>query len=261
MTNAMSAGMEEQIEGIRIKATSSKSRVLRRLMLKFLLNEWLKEKLSKEAPLAGFICADIQPASLGYRIYITCKNPRILIGRRGRRRNILIEEIKKKFNINISRLEITDLKTPVELNAQLVAEAIARAIERGANPRRVAYFYIRQAMEKGAVGVEIRIRGRLRRKRSHKLRFASGKILYTGEVAEKYISYGYTRFQLRTGTVGVQVKIVLPEALDHLVDNFEIVDPEEAEPEIRAIESEIDSEFSRVLNSVGRIEGVEEHEG
>ncbi len=236
---------------IRIRATSTKSRVLRQLMLKFLLNEWLREKLKKESPIAGFICADIQASSLGYRVIITCRNPRILIGRRGHRRRKLEEEIKKEFRIDISKLEITDLKTPVELNAQLVAESIARAIERGANPRRVAYYYIRQALEKGAVGVEIRIRGRLRRKRSQKLRFADGKILYTGEISEKYVSQGYTRFQLRTGTVGVKVRIVLPEALDHLVDNVNIKVPEEAEADIRALESEIETEYAHILDKIG----------
>jgi len=248
------------ISKIKIRSTSTKSRVLRQLMLKFLLNEWLKKKLSKEAPIAGFISADIQASSLGYRIIITCRNPRILIGRKGFRRRRLEMDIKKEFGIDISKLEITDLKTPVELNAQLVAESIARAIERGANPRRVAYFYIRQAMEKGAVGVEIRIRGRLRRKRSQKLRFADGKILYTGEISEKYVSQGYTRFQLRTGTVGVRVRIVLPEALSHLVDNVRIKVPEEAEADIRTIESEIEEEFRNILDAIGekKLEEVEE---
>ena len=175
---------------IKIRASTTKSRVLKHLMLKFLLNEWLKEKLAKEAPLAGFVSADIQVVSLGYKIIIECKNPRILIGRGGRRRRKLIEDIKNEFGIDVARLEIVEIKTPPELNAQLVAEAIARAIERGANPRRVAYFYMKQALEKGAVGIEIRVKGRLRRKRSQRMRFASGKILYTGDIAEKYVSKG-----------------------------------------------------------------------
>jgi len=248
---------------IRIRATSTKSRVLKQLMLKFLLNEYLRKKLSKEAPLAGFVSADIQAASLGYRIIIECERPRILIGRRGYRRRKLEEDIKKELKIEVAKLEITDVKTPPELNAQLVAESIARAIERGANPRRVAYNYMRRALEKNALGIEIRIRGRLRRKRSQKLRFAMGKILYTGDIAEKYVSYGYTRFQLRTGTVGVQVRIVLPESLEHLVDNVKIRNPEEAEADIDRIETDIDKEFETILEELSqkKLEEVEPSEG
>lgn len=238
------------IPKIKIRATSTKSRILKQLMLKFLLNEYLKKKLSEEVPLAGFVSADIQAASLGYRIIIECKNPRILIGRRGTRRRRLEDDIKREFGIEIAKLEITDIKNPPELNAQLVAESIARAIERGANPRRVAYFYIRQALEKSALGVEIRVSGRLRRKRSQKLRFADGKILYTGDIAEKFVSDGYTRFQLRTGTVGVRVRIVLPETKDHLVDNVIIKTPEEAEADINSIEADIEREFNSILDKI-----------
>ncbi len=237
----------EIIKRIKVRGTSTKARVLKQLMLKFLLNEWLRKKLSEEAPLAGFVSADIQVAPLGYKIIVECKNPRILIGRRGSRRRKLIEDIKKAFGIDVARLEITSVKTPPELNAQLVAESIARAIERGANPRRVAYFYIQQALEKGALGIEIRVRGRLRRKRSQKLRFASGKILYTGDVADKYVSRGYARFQLRTGTVGVQVRIVLPEALNYLVDNVEIAHPEISKDIVQALEETIRNEYNEIL--------------
>lgn len=235
---------------IKIRASSTKSRILKQLMLKFLLNEYLKKKLSENFPLAGFVRADIQPASLGYRIIIECKNPRILIGRRGSRRRKLEEDIKREFGIEISRIEITDIKTPPELNAQLVAESIARAIERGANPRRVAYFYIKQALERGALGVEIRVSGRLRRKRSQRLRFVDGKILYAGDIAEKFVSEGYTHFQLRTGTVGVRVRIVLPEAKNHLVDNVVIKTPEEAEADINSIESDIEKEFNNIMERI-----------
>jgi len=245
---------------IKIKGTSTKARVLKQLMLKFLLNEWLKKKLSEEAPLAGFVSADIQVAPLGYKIIIECRNPRILIGRRGSRRRKLIEDIKEAFGIEIARLEIVSVKTPPELNAQLVAESIARAIERGANPRRVAYFYIQQALEKGALGIEIRVRGRLRRKRSQKLRFASGKILYTGDVAEKFVSRGYARFQLRTGTVGVQVRIVLPEALSYLVDNVEIAHPEISKDAVQEVEDIINKEYNEILTKFSE-ETIEKGEG
>ncbi|MEM1585010.1 MAG: 30S ribosomal protein S3 [Candidatus Korarchaeota archaeon] len=243
--------MKEETSKIKVRGTSTKARVLKQLMMKFLLNEWLKKKLSEEAPLAGFVSADVQVGPIGYKIVIECKNPRVLVARRGIRKRKLIEDIKEAFGIEVARLDVVQLKTPPELNAQIVAEAIARAIERGANPRRVAYFYIQQALEKGALGVEIRVQGRLRRKRSQKMRFASGKILYTGDIAEKFVSKGYARFQLRTGTVGVQVRIVLPESLENLVDNIKIAHPEVSKDIVQELEETIRANYEEVLAKVG----------
>ncbi|MCR8453419.1 MAG: 30S ribosomal protein S3 [Crenarchaeota archaeon] len=243
--------MKEETSKIKVRGTSTKARVLKQLMMKFLLNEWLKKKLSEEAPLAGFVSADVQVGPIGYKIVIECKNPRVLVARRGIRKRKLIEDIKEAFGIEVARLDVVQLKTPPELNAQIVAEAIARAIERGANPRRVAYFYIQQALEKGALGVEIRVQGRLRRKRSQKMRFASGKILYTGDIAEKFVSKGYARFQLRTGTVGVQVRIVLPESLENLVDNIKIAHPEVSKDIVQELEETIRANYEEVLAKMG----------
>lgn len=253
---------QEGASKIKIRGTSTKARVLKQLMMKFLLNEWLKKKLSEEASLAGFVSADLQVGPIGYKIVIECKNPRVLIGRKGVRKRKLMEDIKEAFGIEIARLDIVSLKTPPELNAQIVAEAIARAIERGANPRRIAYFYIQQALEKGALGVEIRIQGRLRRKRSQKLRFALGKILYTGDIAEKFVSRGYARFQLRTGTVGVQVRIVLPESLENLVDNVKIAHPEVSKDILRDLEESIKANYEEVLARISdKGERGEQNEG
>ena len=43
----------------------------------------------------------------------------------------------------------------------------------------------------------------------------------------------------------------MPEALDHLVDNINIKVPEEAEADIRAIESEIEANYARILDKIG----------
>ena len=74
---------------------------------------------------------------------------------------------------------------------------------------------------------------------------------------------GYARFQLRTGTVGVQVRIVLPEALNYLVDNVKIATPDEIESKLKELEELVAKEYDTILSEVGEqaLEGESNESG
>ncbi len=83
----------------------------------------------------------------------------VVIGRGGAGVTELKTEIEKLVSLPI-RLNIEEVKRP-ELSAKLVAEGIARQLERRANFRRAIKMSAQNVMNAGAKGVRIQVAGRL----------------------------------------------------------------------------------------------------
>ena len=93
-----------------------------------------------------------------------------------------------------------------------MAEELARMIERGLPVRRAAYGIINRILKDGkALGVEVRIRGKLMKKRSKKYRFQAGLLIHSGQPGEEFVRVGKAIAQTKKGTIGVQVKIIPPD--------------------------------------------------
>lgn len=83
----------------------------------------------------------------------------VVIGRGGAGVTELKTEIEKLVSLPV-RLNIEEVKRP-ELSAKLVAEGIARQLERRANFRRAIKMSAQNVMNAGAKGVRIQVAGRL----------------------------------------------------------------------------------------------------
>lgn len=227
-------------------------RILKQLMLKQSLHEFLKEEIP---PAVGYARMDLLPTSMGYRLILYVKSPQRLIGRRMRKRfQELIGRIKEEFDIQLVKVDVRDLEKigeDPELNAQLLAEEIARAIGRGISVRRIAYSVMNRVMRKNALGVEIRIRGKLQRRRARRLRFAMGILLSSGEPAEKFVDIGKASVLVKTGVIGVQVKIVKGEAAEKLPDRIRVKPIEEISGDIEKFKKMIDDKAKEILEQLG----------
>lgn len=83
----------------------------------------------------------------------------VVIGRGGAGITDLKKEIERLASLPV-RINVEEVKRP-ELNAKLVAENIARQLERRANFRRAVKMTLQNSMNAGAKGVRIEVAGRL----------------------------------------------------------------------------------------------------
>ena len=147
------------------------------------------------------------------KINIFTAKPGIVIGRNGAEIEVLRKELEKMTNKQVD-VRITEVKRP-DVDAQLVAEATAGALERRTAFRRAMKQAIGRAKKSGAEGIKIAISGRLAGADIARTEWASeGKVpLHT---LRADIDYGFAEADTTYGKIGVKVWIykgeVLPEA-------------------------------------------------
>ncbi|HDJ96718.1 MAG TPA: 30S ribosomal protein S3 [Candidatus Aenigmarchaeota archaeon] len=180
------------------------------------LEEFLREKFDK----AGYSHIKIQRTPLGTRIIVYAYRPGLVIGKSGKRIKELTEEIKEKFDIENPMLDVREVENPF-LDAQIVANRIVKALERGVNYKKVGNYYLDKVTEAGAVGVEIRIAGKLGGERARFQKFKKGYIKHSGYYTETLVSKGFATALLKPGIVGVQVKILREMPTDLLIEEVE----------------------------------------
>ncbi len=187
----------------------------------------IKEYLMKEVRSAGFGGLEIQRTPLGTRIVLEVERPGLVIGRKGAKIKDLTNILQEKFGVENPIIEVKESENPY-LNAQIMAEKLASALERGWHFRRAGHSTLRRIMENGAKGAQIIISGKLTGDRARTEKFTQGTIKYCGKTAE-LVRVGYATAKTKPGIIGVTVKIMPPDV--KLPDEIEIIPPEEEEKE------------------------------
>jgi small subunit ribosomal protein S3 len=100
-----------------------------------------------------------------------------------------------------------------ELNAYVIASRVTSALKRGVHFRRAGFWALQQAMEAGAMGVEIIISGKLRTERARYEKFRAGYLPKSGEPPLKYLRKAELHVQLKPGIFGIKVRIMPPDAI------------------------------------------------
>jgi small subunit ribosomal protein S3 len=185
----------------------------------------LKEYLMKEVSRAGFGGLDVQRTPMGTRVTLITERPGIVIGRRGAAIKNLTRAIEEDFKFDNPQVEVQEVANP-NLNAQIMAEKLAFALERGWHFRRAGHSTIRRVMESGARGCHIVIAGKLTGQRHRTEKFKDGYIKFCGEPKLKNVDKGYAVAKLKPGVIGVTVEIMHPGA--KLPDEIDIISPAEA---------------------------------
>jgi len=200
----------------------------------------IKEYLMEEARVAGFGGLEIQRTPLGTRIVLEVERPGLIIGRKGAKIREITEKLQNNFGVENPTIEVKESPTPY-LNAQIMAEKLASALERGWHFRRAGHSTLRRIMEAGAKGAQIIIAGKLTGDRARTEKFMSGTIKYNGKPAE-LVDIGYATAKTKPGIIGVTVKIMPPDV--KLPDEINILPlpPEEEGEESKEKESEVKKE-------------------
>ena len=97
-----------------------------------------------------------------------------------------------------------------------MADEIATSIERFGTIKfkMIAYKTLDKIIKSGAIGVEIRLSGKLPSERAKSHRFAYGFLKKTGDTA-KIVNNAEARADTNLGTTGIKVSILQPDVMIH----------------------------------------------
>jgi small subunit ribosomal protein S3 len=182
----------------------------------------LKEYLMKRVGRAGFGGLDVQRTPMGTRVTLITERPGLVIGRRGEAIKSLTRAIEEDFNFSNPQIEVQEVENP-NLNAQIMAEKLANALERGWHFRRAGHSTVRRIMESGARGCQIIIAGKLTGQRHRTEKFKNGHIKFCGQAKLNFMQQGFAAAKLKPGVIGVTVQIMDPNA--RLPDEIDIIPP------------------------------------
>lgn len=163
----------------------------------------------------------IEYTPVGEKIIVSTHKPGLVIGRKGEKIEELTRVLKTQFKLSNPHIEIDEIMEP-EFDAQIMADEIAIGLERF-GPLKfkvIAYRTLERIMKSGALGVEIRLSGKLPSSRAKCWRFAQGYLKKTGDSA-KVVDRAQARAETKPGTVGIKVAILSPHAIlkDKIVIN------------------------------------------
>jgi len=191
------------------------------------IDEFFADELGR----AGYGGMEVAKTPMGTQIVLKAEKPGMVIGKGGKNIRKITTQLEERFDLDDPQIDVQEVDEP-DLNARIVADRLANALERGWYFRKAGHTTIDRIMDAGALGAEIVLSGKVTGARSRVEKFNRGYIKHNGEPAEEIVDHGQGVAVLKLGTIGVDVKIIPPGA--DLPDDFEIregADPEEVVPE------------------------------
>ena len=186
---------------------SNNKSTLRQIIDRNVERHLVKEFLMNNTKKAGFGGLDIRRTPTGTEVTVKAERPGMVIGRKGKIINELQKQLDERFGLENPRLKVDEVEDAA-LNAQVMAEKIASAMERGWYYRRAGHSAALNIMEAGARGVIITLAGKLTGSRNRTQKFVRGHVKYCGETALQHLDVGYSVCIKKLGTIGVTVAIM-----------------------------------------------------
>ncbi|MBC8521757.1 MAG: 30S ribosomal protein S3 [Methanomicrobia archaeon] len=171
----------------------------------------MNEYFSKELERAGYGGMEIKRTPMGTQITVHVEKPGMIIGKDGRRIKRLTDDVNRRQELDNPQIDVQPIAVP-DLSAPLMANRLAKLIERGWHFRRAGRSTLQRIMDKGALGCEIIMSGKLKGPRGRMEKMIDGYIKHCGEVAEEIVDRGYAIAKTKSGVIGVRVWIVKPDA-------------------------------------------------
>lgn len=171
----------------------------------FQIEEYMRGILGK----AGIAYIKLQRTPLGEKILVCASRPGIIVGKSGSNIAKLTKDLKERFSLDNPQIELLEAENPM-LDANIVAESIANSLERFGTSKfkGIGHKAMTDIMNAGARGVEILISGKVPSSRAKTWRFYMGYLKKSGDVAVSGVKTAYAQAKLKTGIIGVQVRIM-----------------------------------------------------
>lgn len=203
------------------------------------IDEFFGDELAR----AGYGGMEVAKTPMGVQIVLRAEKPGMVIGKGGKNIRKITSELETRFDLDDPQIDVQEVDEP-DLNAQIVADRLANALERGWYFRKAGHTTIDRIMDAGALGAEIVLSGKVTGARSRVEKFNRGYIKHNGEPAESIVDEGQGVAVMKLGTIGVTVKIIPPGA--QLPDDFQVV--EEADVSEFVVEPEDDEGVEELLD-------------
>jgi small subunit ribosomal protein S3 len=215
------------------------------------IDEFFADELGR----AGYGGMDVAKTPMGTQIVLKAEKPGMVIGKGGENIRKITTTLEERFDLDDPQIDVQEVDEP-DLNARIVADRLANALERGWYFRQAGHTTIDRIMEAGALGAEIVLSGKVTGARSRVEKFNRGYIKHNGEPAEEIVDKGKGVAVMKLGTIGVNVKIIPPNA--ELPDDFHIHDdvdtsdfaPEDVEGD-EGVEELLDEPTDEELEDLG----------
>ncbi len=183
----------------------------------------VRKHVKKTLAHAGISNIEIERSRGKMRIRIYTARPGVIIGRRGQEIDKIREGLNKLTKSEVF-LDIKEIKSP-QTDAQLVAENITGQLEKRIGFRRAMKKAVQGAMQKGALGIKLKCKGRLGGAEiAREEGYHEGKVPLTTLRAD--IDYGFAEAMTTYGIIGCKVWIYKG---DILVKKEEAVQRQERE--------------------------------
>lgn len=190
----------------------------------------IKEFVAAQLSRVGLSDVKLQRTPLGEKIVVSASRPGLVVGRAGSNIQKLTKDLKEKFGLENPQIEIEEIKQ-INLDPAIVAEGIANSLERFGTKqfKGSGHKALRAVMDAGALGVEILISGKIPSQRAKRWRFYEGYLKKCGDIALTGVDYACTTAFLKTGAIGIQVRIMpgdtkLPDRVELLNEATTIVE-------------------------------------
>lgn len=170
----------------------------------------VREYLHKKLMQAGISQIQIERPAKNAKIIVYTARPGIIIGKSGKEVETLRDEINKILGVPV-HVSIEEVRKP-ELDAKLVAEAVAQQLEKRVMFRRAMKRAVTTAMKMGAKGIKICVSGRLGGAEIARCEwYREGRVpLHT---LRADIDYGLAEAYTTYGVIGVKVWIFKGEII------------------------------------------------
>jgi small subunit ribosomal protein S3 len=187
------------------------------------IDEFFADELGR----AGYGGMEVAKTPMGTQIVLKAEKPGMVIGKGGKNIRKVTSELEERFDLDDPQIDVQEVDEP-DLNARIVADRLANALERGWYFRKAGHTTIDRIMDAGALGAEITLNGKVTGARSRDEKFNRGYIKHNGEPAEEVVDTGQGVAVMKLGTIGVTVKIIPPGA--QLPDDFAVAEDADVEP-------------------------------
>lgn len=162
----------------------------------------LRQQLKKELANAQVSDIEIERSGTQIRFEIYTARPGIIIGKKGKSIDDLRDSLQKRLG-KVVHINVNEIQRP-EIEAQLIAQNIAQRLERRVSYRRAMKKAIETALRFGALGVKIRVAGRLNGAEiARALWYQEGRLPL--QTLKANVDYGFEVARTTYGVLGIKV--------------------------------------------------------
>ena len=170
----------------------------------------IRKFLDKQLSRAAVSKIEIERAGDKIKVIVTTARPGVVIGKKGAEIDALRKKLEKVANGPVN-IEVVEVKRP-ELDANLIAQSVAKQLEGRVAFRRAMRKAVQSARKSGAKGIRIQCAGRLGgAEMSRREWYREGRVpLHT---LRAKVDYGFCTAATQMGSIGVQVWVYHGEVM------------------------------------------------